>query len=77
MDKHVHTRLFSYIASYLDQGIGIWRMPHAGTADGLWATLRAIESCGRGGLFQGQRSHAYLMANAEPSLRDLMREIVN
>ena len=76
MDKVVHTRLFAYIASYLDQGVGIWRMPHV-RAGGLWATLRAIESCGSGGLFQGKRSRAYLMEHEQPRIADLVKELIH
>lgn len=75
LDKAVHTRLFAYIASYLDQGVGIWRMPHV-RAGGLWKTLRAIESCGSGGLFQGKRARAYLMQFEQPRIADLVKELI-
>lgn len=75
LDKHIHTRLFAYIASYLDQGVGIWRLPRLDSA-GLWGALRALESHGSGGLFQGKASREYLLSNERPNLKELVASVV-
>lgn len=75
LDKYVHTRLFALIAGYLDQGVGIWRMQVANTG-GLWSAVRAMESPGAGGVFQGKRARAYLNSHEQPDLRELLQELV-
>jgi uncharacterized protein YbcC (UPF0753/DUF2309 family) len=75
LDKHIHTRLFTYIASYLDQGVGIWRFPAENTT-GLWDALRKVEAQGKGGLFQGSRSRAYLLGHERPNLRELLEPLL-
>lgn len=76
LDKHIHTRLFAFIAGYLDQGVAIWRMAPA-HAGGLWSTVRAMEASGSGVLFQGRRAQAYLRSHPEPDLRELLEALVD
>jgi uncharacterized protein YbcC (UPF0753/DUF2309 family) len=75
LDKHIHSRLFTLIAGYLDQGVGIWRMASA-NAGGLWAAVRAMEAPNPGVLFRSKRAQAYMSAHSEPDLPELLQALV-
>lgn len=40
LDGLVHPTLFRLLASYLDQGVSVWRMPHA--SDTLWGAVQKL-----------------------------------
>lgn len=40
LDALVHPTLFRWLASYLDQGVSVWRMPHA--SDTLWRAVQRL-----------------------------------
>jgi uncharacterized protein YbcC (UPF0753/DUF2309 family) len=45
VDALVHPMLFRLLASYLDQGVSVWRMPHAGTAT-FWESVSRLVGAG-------------------------------
>lgn len=58
LSKEVHPLLFRWIAAYLDQGIAQKRMPIR--ADGLIATMRAMDAYSRFSIFKSERARQLL-----------------
>lgn len=42
LDALVHPTLFRFLSSYLDQGVSIWRMPHA--SQSFWSAIQMLAS---------------------------------
>jgi uncharacterized protein len=71
-DELVHPLLFRILASYLDQGISLWKFPPSG--GGFLASLREMEKNSFTSLFKTKRA-GQLLLNEETSMEQLL-EIV-
>lgn len=74
LDKLVHPILVRILASYLDQGISIWRFPKS--EQGLLAAIREIERASRlNGFITTQRARS-LLFDEQCTMPDLLRIVV-